>query len=82
MFWLASSNAAAQASYKVTDLGAQGNDNLGCSCPSIMRLDANHGREPGTGQQANFFGRPLNGRAWIDIDGFMLDLGTLAGPNS
>ena len=25
------SNAAAQGSYKVTDLGAEGNDNLGCA---------------------------------------------------
>jgi probable HAF family extracellular repeat protein len=33
--------------------------------------------------QADFVpATPLNGRALIDVDGFMLDLGTLGGPNS
>ena len=31
------SDAAAQTSYKVTDLGTLPNDNLGCAIPSIIR---------------------------------------------
>jgi probable HAF family extracellular repeat protein len=34
------------------------------------------------GQQDNFFGTLLNGRALIDVDGFKFDLGTLGGQNS
>jgi probable HAF family extracellular repeat protein len=77
------SNAAAQASYKVTDLGALGNDNLGCAMSvnnrgwtEIMALNV----EPG--QQDNLFGKLLNGRAVIGVDGFKIDLGTLGGLNS
>ena len=77
------SNAVAQASYRVTDLGAEGNDNLGCAMSvnnqgwtEIMAGNL----EPG--QQDSYFGTLLNGRALIDVDGFKLDLGTLGGPNS
>ncbi|MGA7921689.1 MAG: hypothetical protein WCA38_18660 [Candidatus Acidiferrales bacterium] len=78
-----SSNAAAQAGYRVTDLGTQGNDNLGCAMSlndygwtEIMAGNV----EPG--QQDSVVGQLLNGRALIGIDGLKLDLGTLGGQNS
>jgi probable HAF family extracellular repeat protein len=77
------SNAVAQASYRVTDLGAEGNDNLGCAMSvndqgwtEIMAGNV----QPG--QQDSVVGKLLNGRALIDVDGFKLDLGTLGGLNS
>ena len=77
------SNAVAQASYRVTDLGTEGNDNLGCAMSvnnqgwtEIMAGNV------APGQVDNVFGTLLNGRALIDVDGFKLDLGTLGGPNS
>jgi probable HAF family extracellular repeat protein len=77
------SNAVAQASYKVTDLGAEGNDNLGCamSVNNEGWTEIMAGNLP-TGQQDSFFGTLLNGRALIDVDGFKLDLGTLGGTNT
>jgi probable HAF family extracellular repeat protein len=77
------SNAVAQASYRVTDLGTQGNDNM------AMVMSVNDqgwteimvGNLP-PGQQDSIFGTLLNGRALIDVDGFKLDLGTLGGPDS
>jgi probable HAF family extracellular repeat protein len=77
------SNAVAQASYKVTDLGAEGNDNLGCamSVNNEGWTEIMVGNLP-PGQQDNLFGKLLNGRALIDVDGFKLDLGTLGGSNS
>jgi probable HAF family extracellular repeat protein len=76
-------NAFAQASYQVTDLGAEGNDNLGCamSVNNEGWTEIMAGNLP-PGQQDNLFGTLLNGRALIDIDGFKLDLGTLGGSNS
>ena len=77
------SNAGAQASYKVTDLGTEGKVNLGCA----MSLN-NEGwteimaQNLVAGQQDNIFGKLLSGRALIDIDGFKLDLGSLGGPNT
>jgi probable HAF family extracellular repeat protein len=77
------SNAVAQAGYRVTDLGAEGNDNLGCAMSvndqgwtEIMAGNV----QPG--QQDSVVGKLLNGRALIDVDGFKLDLGTLGGLNS
>ena len=77
------SNAVAQAGYRVTDLGTEGNDNLGCAMSvndqgwtEIMAGNV----EPG--QQDSVVGKLLNGRALIDVDGFKLDLGTLGGLNS
>ncbi len=77
------SNAVAQAGYRVTDLGAEGNDNLGCAMSvnnqgwtEIMAGNV----QPG--QQNSQFGKLLNGRALIDVDGFKFDLGTLGGQNS
>ena len=77
------SDAVAQTSYKVTDLGAEGNDILGCA----MSLN-NEGwtevmaQNLPPGQQDNLFGTLLSGRIFIDIDGFKLDLGTLGGTNT
>jgi hypothetical protein len=63
------SNAVAQAGYRVTDLGTEGNDNLGCAMSvndqgwtEIMAGNV----EPG--QQNSVVGKPLNGRALIDVD--------------
>jgi probable HAF family extracellular repeat protein len=77
------SNAVAQASYKVTDLGAEGSDNLGCamSVNNEGWTEIMAGSLP-PGQQDNIFGTLLNGRALIDVAGFKFDLGTLGGPNS
>jgi len=77
------SNAVAQASYKVTDLGAEGSDNLGCamSVNNEGWTEIMAGSLP-PGEVDNIFGTLLNGRALIDVDGFKLDLGTLGGPNS
>ncbi len=77
------SDALAQASYKVTDLGSEGKDNLGCamSLNNEGWTEIMAGNLP-PGQQDNLFGQLLNGRALIDADGFKLDLGTLGGRNS
>jgi probable HAF family extracellular repeat protein len=77
------SNAVAQASYRVTDLGAEGNDNLGCamSLNDEGWTEIMAGNLP-PGQQDNLFGQLLNGRALIDVYGFKLDLGTLGGTNT
>jgi|SRR5580704_12026761 probable HAF family extracellular repeat protein len=77
------SNAVAQVSYKVTDLGVLPNRNLGCA----MGLNNRGWTEvmEGTlipGQENSASGRLLNGRAAIDIDGINLDLGTLGGKNT
>ena len=77
------SDAFAQTSYKVTDLGTEGNDILGCA----MSLN-NEGwtevmaQNLPPGQQDSLVGTLLNGRLFLDIDGFKLDLGTLGGTNS
>ena len=72
------SNAVAQASYKVSDLGAEGNDNLGCAMSVNNQgwTEIMAGSLP-PGQQDNIGGQLLNGRALIDVDGFKTDLGTL-----
>ena len=77
------SDAVAQTSYRVTDLGTEGNDILGCA----MSLN-NEGytevmaQNLPPGQQDSLLGTLLNGRLFLDIDGFKLDLGTLGGMNS
>ena len=89
MFWVTTivlacfGNASAQASYRVTDLGAEGDDNLGCA----MSLNNEGWTEimvgnVEAGQVDSIFGKLLNGRALIDVNGFKLDLGTLGGQNS
>jgi probable HAF family extracellular repeat protein len=77
------SNAVAQMSYRVTDLGTEGKDNLGCAMSvndqgwtEIMAGNVE------AGEQDSIFGTLLNGRALIDADGFKFDLGTLGGQNS
>jgi probable HAF family extracellular repeat protein len=77
------SNAVAQASYKVTDLGALGNDNLACAMSInnegwVVIQDAS--MVPG--QQDNAGGTILKARDAIEINGSQLDLGTLGGQNS
>jgi len=79
------SDAVAQTSYKVTDLGVPLNDgNLGCA----MSLN-NQGwtliMDGFMDPVSNFFGAPVaRGHAVINIDGLTIDLGTpgLGGPNS
>ena len=77
------SNALGQGSYKVTDLGALGNDNLACamSVNNEGWTEIMSGNLP-PGEQDNQFGTLLNGRAALGIDGFKIDLGTLGGQNS
>jgi probable HAF family extracellular repeat protein len=77
------SNAVAQASYKVTDLGAEGSDNLGCamSVNNEGWTEIMAGNLP-PGTQDNQFGQLLSGRALIGVDGFKFDLGTLGGQNT
>src|SRR5258708_36883414 len=77
------SNAFAQASYKVTDLGAEGKDNLGCamSVNNEGWTEIMAGNLP-PGQQDNILGQLQNGRALIDIAGFKFAPGTPAGHNS
>jgi probable HAF family extracellular repeat protein len=77
------SNAVAQMSYRVTDLGTEGKDNLGCAMSvndqgwtEIMAGNVE------AGEQDSIFGTLLNGRALIGADGFKFDLGTLGGQNS
>ena len=77
------SGAVAQTSYKVTDLGALPNDNLGCAMAlnnqgSTLIMAGN----VAPGELKSSSGTLLNGRAVIDIDGVKTDLGTLGGPNS
>jgi probable HAF family extracellular repeat protein len=77
------SSAVAQTSYKVTDLGTEGNDILGCA----MSLNNEGWTEVMAqilppGQQDNLGGMLLNGRLFVDIDEFKLDLGTLGGTNT
>jgi probable HAF family extracellular repeat protein len=77
------SDAAAQTSYKVTDLGTEGNDILGCA----MSLN-NEGwtevmaQNLPPGQQDSLVGQLLNGRLFLDVNGFKFDLGTLGGTNT
>ena len=76
-------SAIAQESYKVIDLGALGNDNLGCAMSInnegwVVIQDAS--MVPG--QQDNAGGKILKARDAIEINGSQFDLGTLGGQNS
>jgi hypothetical protein len=76
------SNAVAHTSYKVTDLGTLGNDNMSCAMTLNNRgwtaiQDGN--AVPGHQDQ---IGKLLNGRDAIVINGAQVDLGTLGGENS
>ncbi len=77
------SNAVAQTSYKVTDLGTEGNNNLACAMSvnnegwtEIM------GGTLAPAQVDSILGTLLSGRALIDVDGFKADLGGLGGQNT
>ena len=78
------SDAVAQASYKVTDLGTGRSEKEACAMSvndegwtEIMTWNG----EPG--QDVDFIAATLlSGRALIDVDGFKFDLGTLGGQNS
>src|SRR5690348_6763415 len=78
------SNAVAQASYKVTDLGTGEGEKEACA----MSVNDEGWTEIMTwngvpGQNVDFIAATLlNGRALIDVDGFKLDLGSLGGQNS
>jgi probable HAF family extracellular repeat protein len=76
-------NAFAQASYRVTDLGSEGSDNLGCamSVNNEGWTEIMAGNLP-PGEQDSLSGTLLNGRALVGVDGFKFDLGTLGGQNS
>ncbi|HWE86452.1 MAG TPA: hypothetical protein VG267_16020 [Terracidiphilus sp.] len=76
------SNAAAQTSYKVTDLGTLDGDNMSCAMTLNDRgwTAIQDGNAP-PGQQ-DAITKLLNGRDAIVIDGVQVDLGTLGGENS
>jgi len=74
------SNAVAQESYTVTDLGDLNGGNLGCA----MGVN-NHGWTEvmyGTEIDPLQTGPLVNGRAGVNIDGLKIDLGTFGGKNS
>jgi probable HAF family extracellular repeat protein len=77
------SNAVAQASYRITDLGTEGSDNLACAMSLNDQgwTEIMAGNLP-AGEQDSLLGTLLNGRALIDLNGFKFDLGTLGGQNS
>ena len=76
-------DAVAHVRYTVTDLGVEGNDDLGCA----MSLNDRGWTEIMSGtlalKQVDFTGgQLLSGHALIDVAGVKADLGTLGGPNS
>jgi probable HAF family extracellular repeat protein len=76
-------NAFSQVSYKVTDLGSLGNDNLSCAMSInnegwVLIQDAS--MVPG--EQDNAGGKILKASDAIEINGSQFDLGTLGGKNS
>lgn len=76
-------NAVAQASYQVTDLGTPQNDtySMVMSVNNEGWTEIMAGNIGGLGGNS-LFGTLENGRAVLGIHGFLLDLGTLGGPNS
>jgi len=76
------SDAVAQTSYKVTDLGTLRNDNMSCAMALNNRgwTVIQDGNAP-PGQQ-DMITKLLNGRDAIVINGVQVDLGTLGGENS
>src|SRR5215472_8773940 len=76
-------NAFSQISYKVTDLGALGDDNLACAMS--INNEGWVGIQDASmvpGQQDNAGGKILKARDAIEINGSQFDLGTLGGQNS
>jgi probable HAF family extracellular repeat protein len=86
MLWVATivlaffSNAVAQVSYKVTDLGDMNGGNLGCAMGVNDRgwTEVMYGTEIDPLQ----VGPLVKGRAGLNIEGLKIDLGTLGGKNS
>ena len=76
-------NAFAQTSYQVTDLGTPENDtySMVMSVNNEGWTEIMAGNIGGLGGN-NLFGTLENGRAVLGAYGFLLDLGTLGGPNS
>lgn len=76
-------NAVAQMHYQVTDLGTPRNDSYSMvmSVNSQGWTEIMAGNIGGLGPN-NLFGTLENGRAVLEIYGYLLDLGTLGGPNS
>lgn len=74
------SDAVAQASYKVTDLGDLNGGNLGCAMGVNDRgwTEVMYGTEIDPLQ----VGPLVKGRAGLNIEGLKIDLGTLGGKNS
>ena len=74
------SDAVAQVSYTVTDLGDLGNGNLGCAMGVNDRgwTEVMYGTEIDPLQ----VGPLVSGRAGVNIEGLKIDLGTLGGTNS
>jgi probable HAF family extracellular repeat protein len=74
------SDAVAQVSYTVTDLGDLGNGNLGCA----MGLNDRGWTEIMYGTEIDPLqvGPLVKGRAGVNIEGLKIDLGTLGGKNS
>jgi probable HAF family extracellular repeat protein len=70
------SNAVAQTSYRVTDLGTLHDGYFGCT----MGVNDHGWTETQYGLLES--GKLLKGRVAINVNGFTLDLGTLGGPNS
>ena len=71
------SNAGAQTSYQVTDLGTLHDGFFGCS----MGLN-NHGWTETQYGVLDASGNLVRGRVAINVAGLTIDLGTLGGPNS
>jgi len=71
------SNAVAQVSYKVTDLGVLHKGYFGCA----MGLN-NHGWTETQYGELGPSGNLVKGRVAINVDGLTIDLGTLGGPDS
>lgn len=76
------SSAAAQTSYKVTDLGTLNNDNMSCAMAlNNQGWTAIQDGNAVAGEQ-DAITTLLNGRDAIDFNGSQIDLGTLGGKNS
>ena len=77
------SDAVAQTSYKVIDLGVLNDkDNLSCAM-DLNNFGWTLSQEGVMDPVSNFSGAPVStGRAVINIGEFKIDLGTLVGPNS
>jgi probable HAF family extracellular repeat protein len=71
------SNAVAQGSYKVADLGVLQNGGFGCA----MSVN-NHGWTEAQYGVLDPSGNLVEGRVGINVDGLKIDLGTLGGLNS